>query len=379
MIYLTYNDPPSGIYFSQVTDVCNFLNRELNASVRLISFISVRNFFSNRSKIKKEFPAAFVLPMFPTIRFWKFNIFFLFFLLLFIPDKKVIARGPFAAGLCLMLKRIGFFQKVIFDARGAYTAELNEYNVTDDEKVKRDIFQIEKNAVLNSDFRISVSNALIDYWKEKFGYSGNEHVVIPCTLNSKYFNVFPDLKIINEKRKDLGFADEEIVLAYSGSNAGWQSLEMVDDFLYRQMKSNARIKILFLLKFLPENMKIKKEFGDRIVCKWLKEDEVAEMLSICDYGILIREKSVTNKVSSPVKFAEYLAAGLKILISDGVGDYSEFVLKHNCGMLCDRNENIILNKIQYEEKIKIARLAIENFSKSNFINQYRQVLSIRQL
>jgi hypothetical protein len=35
----------------------------------------------------------------------------------------------------------------------------------------------------------------------------------------------------------------------------------------------------------------------------------------------------TNKIASPVKFAEYLTCGLNIIISNNLGVYTDFTLK----------------------------------------------------
>jgi len=44
----------------------------------------------------------------------------------------------------------------------------------------------------------------------------------------------------------------------------------------------------------------------------------------------MRQDSVVNKVASPVKFGEYMAAGLPVGITRGVGDYSGAV--HTFGL-----------------------------------------------
>lgn len=376
MIFLTYNDSPSGIYFSQVTDVCKFLNQKLDANVQLVSIISIRNYLLNRRKIKSELHDAIVLPMVPKLRNWKLNFYLLVLFFLFRNEKKVIARGPFAVSIALWLKKMGLVKWVCFDARGAYDAELNEYDVVNDDKIKKDIFNIEKNAIINSDFRIAVSNELVNYWMEKFGYNVERHVVIPCTLNSNLFKTLPTESIINEKRKELGFTEEDIVLVYSGSSAGWQSLKLADEFLYNLMTQNKNVKVLFLVKSLPENMKIVNRFKNRIVFQWLQEDIVPIILSCCDYGILIREKSITNKVASPVKFAEYLSCGLKIIISEEVGDYSDFVKIHNCGFIFKEiHHSYDLERVRYKEKNIFNQLALEKFSKLTFESNYRKILS----
>ena len=69
----------------------------------------------------------------------------------------------------------------------------------------------------------------------------------------------------------------------------------------------------------------------------------------CDYGLIIRDESITNQVSSPVKFAEYLYAGLKIIISSNIGDYSKFVLDNDCGFL-DNQCKMNLKKVTNRQK-----------------------------
>lgn len=371
MIYLTYNDPPSGIYSGQVIDVCNYLNENFNADIRLVALISLRKFRTQRRKIKNELPSAVVLPMFPGVGNWKLNYFLLYLVVLFLGKQSVIARGPFAAGLALVLKKSKMVQRVCFDARGSYEAEFNEYQVAGKSDVNKQIGAIEENAILNADLRIAVSNKLVDHWQERFGYKGTDHVVIPCTLNSKTFTESP----MQGARASFGFTRDDIVFVYSGSSAGWQSLQLADDFLSEQMKKNSNVKVLFLTDRLPENMKVVKEHPDRVQVKWLQIDKMAEALSCCDYGLLIREDSVTNRVSSPVKFAEYLAAGLQMIISDTIGDYPGFVKQHACGYVLDRSGMMPeLANVPAGRKNGNREIALKYFSKSSYQNEYANVL-----
>jgi hypothetical protein len=102
---------------------------------------------------------------------------------------------------------------------------------------------------------------------------------------------------------------------------------------------------------------------------------VNKYLCASDYGILLRENSITNQVASPVKFAEYLSAGLKILISENLGDYSEFVTKNKCGtIISGKKEKYKFETVSYSDKINLYKLAENNFRKSSYINQYQQVV-----
>jgi hypothetical protein len=376
MVFLTYNDLPSGIYSSQVIDVCRFLNNELKAEVKLISLVSVRRYFSVKRKIKSEFPTSIVLPMFPGVQNWRYNKLTLYFLFFFIGKQSVIARGPFAACLALGLRKSKMVYKVCFDARGAYDAEFNEYDVASNSTMNDEVFKIEKSATLGADFRIAVSHKLILYWKEKFGYDQNKHVVIPCTLSASCLMKIGDQTYFDEQRQLLGYSNRDIVFVYAGSSAGWQSLKRVDDFLCYQMDRNPDAKALLLTKNIPSNMNVIKHYKDRVEIKWIEEEQVLDILHCCDFGLLIREKSVTNTVASPVKFAEYVAAGLKVIISEDIGDYSDFVVKNSCGYDLNhfQKENIFTRPTQ-EEKQHNMNVAKKYFSKAHYFAEYANMLN----
>lgn len=366
VLYLTYNDYPSGIYSGQVIDVCRFWKEELNVDVSLIAFISIRGFQSNKQKIIRQFPGAIVLPMFPKARNWKLNRFILRRFIKKIDPGVIVARGPFATLLALKFRK---GRKVCFDARGAYTAELREYNVVPDEKMKAEIFELEKQAVLNSDFRIAVSQQLVQYWERSFEYSSSGHVVIPCTLNAKTF--------ANEKISENVIAphlQSTVTLVYSGGSADWQSFKALDKEMYQLLAAQNNLNVILLAKDLPAGMKIFAEFGTRVKSMWLKPEEVKSILDACDYGWLVREKSVTNAVASPVKFAEYLSGGLKIIISEELGDYSVFVKQHHAGIIYNPNDVKRLEKVSQEEKMRMKELAKHHFMKENFMAHYKKLL-----
>src|ERR1035437_3018343 len=112
MIFLTYNDNFSGIYKSQVIDVCAFLQKEFKIKVKLVAFVSLRNYSKQKKLIKSKYVNSLVVPMFPKVQFWKMNTFLLFFICLFTREKKTWARGPFACNLALNLKNLGLVKKV---------------------------------------------------------------------------------------------------------------------------------------------------------------------------------------------------------------------------------------------------------------------------
>lgn len=363
--YFTYHDTISGVYKSQVIDVIN-LYRNNGFDIRLIAFLSLKNFLQNYREIKKYMPDAIVVPSIPKQNNWKYNK---IILNLFLSGNNniVISRGVFATNICLELEKR--FSKIIYDGRGAIAAERKEYG---NSKSLEMISKLEYSAVINSDYRISVSKQLVNYWEIEYNYQKGNEVVIPCTLS---INTQSNKVKIKKYVLEI-FEDNDIIFVYSGSVAGWQSFDylksMIDNFLLH----NQNIKILFLSKEEENITKLLKEYPDRIFRKWLKHEEVETYLSICDYGLLLREKSITNKVAAPVKFAEYLNAGLNIIISNEIGDYSEFVKSFNCGVVLDENLNYIYEKTTKDCKIRNMQLAQEYFSKSSkkIQNDYIELL-----
>ncbi len=375
IFYLTYNDTPSGIFSSQVIDVVKYLNTEFKVNVKLVSFISLRNFFVNKKKIKQELPEAIILPMFPGVHRWRYNAFLLSWMVFVKKPNIIIGRSVLATQLALSLKKKNKILKVIYDGRGAITAEWKEYEVISNQSMLDEIFFLEKEAVSNSDYRIAVSNQLINYWKEKFEYNSDKHVVIPCTLNKIYEAVIISNENIVSIRSSMKINNDDVVFVYSGSIAGWQSFDLLNAFITPLLNSSKKFKVVFLSE-LDENIKqLKNKFESQIFCKKVSQNDVPQYLIAADYGLLIREETITNKVASPVKFAEYMACGLKIIISHNLGDYSkliddEVMLGYNTTF------NLLsLSKVDELEKIKIRNKGLELFSKSNYKATYNILIS----
>lgn len=370
MLYITLLDQfHPGIYSSQVIDVCDYLNKKHNAKIRLVAFLSLKELLKTESKkeLKKLCPDAIVLPAFPGLKHFELTAILLFFVCLFTGQKKVICRNAFCTKMALRLKKIGIIKKVVLDGRSSLTSEIDEYDVFPLDYFRKNAIKIETFSVLHADFRMAVSNKLVEYWRTNYNYNSINHIVIPCTLDAKYFKdrILFDQNNFAQIKKELGISENDIVLAYSGSIAQWQSFELLVKLFTPMLFNNPRIKILFLSKETRENISLQIKFPDRILVKWVNHKDVINYLAACDYGILVREQSDTNKVASPTKFAEYLFAGLPVIISNNLGDFSEFVKLNNCGIILSEEKGLEhpLNKTNISQKEYCHLLAKKNFTK----------------
>jgi hypothetical protein len=375
MIYLTYNDQPSGVYSSQVIDVCRYLNSEFNLQIRLVAFISIHSFSLNRRKIQHEYPGAWVIPMLPMARWPWFSTLLFVLICLVTGARNVIARNVQATLMGLTARRFSFVKSVCMDGRGAIAAEWNEYMVVPDEHRKQAIHEEENRAVNGADHHIAVSGRLVEYWKERYQFTGERYVVIPCTLNSGFSTVSASREEIEKIRTAEGYNPNDIIAVYSGSIAGWQSFSSLENILGGWLKGGADRKLLFLSKEDDNIKKMKSRFPKQVSCRWVNHREVQSVLSACDYGILYRERTVTNRVASPTKFAEYLSAGLNVIISEDLGDYTEFVRRENCGIVVVGNSIASLPKPTSEERHRNIQLALKYFTKDAHRSNYKKVLN----
>lgn len=328
IIYLTYNDAPSGVYWSQVTQVVDHLNGMGRDRVRLVAFVSGRGFGATKQRIKQHAPNAWVLPMVPKMRFWRWNLFLFSLVCLRFRPSGIMARGVFATWMAQRARAIRLTRKVCFDGRGAYAAEWEEYRLIDDDALIAQFRPLEMAAVQGSDMRLAVSQALVEHWAQRYHWRGAEFVVVPCTLGSGH-------KIAERTAESSpganGASGRDVTLVYSGSTAGWQSFALLSELLDGLLTAQPQVKVLFLSKPDPNNAALQAKFPDRVAVRWAEADEVGGILARCDMGLLIREDSITNRVASPTKFAEYLAAGLPVLISPWIGDFSRAVEEHGLG------------------------------------------------
>jgi hypothetical protein len=366
---------------SQVVDVVHHLQKEHKTNVRLVAFFSLRHYRQWGRILKHRLPDVVVIPTIPNVVGWRFNFISLLLYLLFTGERTAICRGLFATKIALWARKIGILKKVCYDGRGAITAEWQEYLSKTEEKTPYSYAEIEKmerTAVIDSDYCIAVSTKLIEYWQQKFGYNATTHHVVPCTLNN-YIESRPIIqKETDRLRERLGFAPNDIVLVYAGSTAGWQSFAYIRQLLTEKMRQNLALKILFLSYTNAANLEFQRQFPTQVAIKWVEPHDVHKYLVICDYGILLRENSITNSVAAPTKFAEYLMAGLSVIISPQLGDYSDFVLQHQCGHLITNNETKTLNftKANADTRNQNIQLARKYFKKTseNINPLYKKIL-----
>jgi len=349
--YFFFNEPLNGVIKSQVIDRIKD-QKENGKATSILAILHPRYYLNNRKRILHDIPDAIVLPSIGKLKYWKANR--LWFLLLKhkLKDKKIICRGPIATNLALTLDKL---THITYDGRGAVVAEQAEYGVYDGSGIEEELFELEKNAVLRSHKQLAVSSKLVEYWRETFNYNQQDYSLTPCVVTPSQKSANEELPSELDAFFKLNYKRVKIV--FSGGNGKWQQIEETCELLQNLIETNDACG-LFLCPPHPSIEALKNCFPDFVFQTTLPPSSVHSALLQCDYGIILRENNITNRVASPIKIAEYLHAGLKVILSPNIGDYSEQLTANGYGIIKKNQNTFHLKPVSISEKKTIKNFAI---------------------
>jgi len=228
---------------------------------------------------------------------------------------------------------------------------------------------LERCAIKSSEFAIVVSKPFEKYVK-KIDPLKRTFVIKNAIIKKEVLeNNF--IKIRQEQREKLGINDK-IVWVYSGSNYKWQLIhKMVEYFSIISSENN---NLYFLIICNENTDAVEKLFAQRNIPPSnylvisLPPKDVRNYMIAGDIGLLLRAKSIINEVSDPLKFVEYLYAGLLVIISKGIGDTEEIVNKYDLG--------VVLRSIEKEEFIEKYKLLNDKLKDKNPIGIINSISGI---
>lgn len=180
--------------------------------------------------------------------------------------------------------------------------------------------------------RIVVSEPMGEFVAAEYGAARGEELILPCLVDLERF---PEPVSRQALRVELGIA-ERFVVTYVGNAASWQcAAETVRLFeLIRERLPHA----LFWV-FTPDRQRFSSLLKHLPVECWKIEfrthRELSSLLPAADVACLLRKRELVNRVAAPLKFPEYIACGLPVLIGPEVGQYSALVSSRRLGVIVD--------------------------------------------
>ncbi|MBU1911909.1 MAG: glycosyltransferase family 4 protein [Candidatus Omnitrophica bacterium] len=276
------------------------------------------------------------------------GVILVFYLILKQKVSIIHARMVVPAAMCFFLRKFLRF-KWVYDMRGLVAEEYVGHGSWRDGGLKfRLVKSAEKRCLLSADY-ITVLT-----YKQKENISGLDFMrnkkinidVIPCCVNTDRFRLGAIDK--DSIRKKFGLLDK-FVLIYIGSLGTCYLLsEMIDFFICLKEKvSNAYF--LFAAnsgkELILETMREKNLKGEDFGIINVPFEEMPGVVSTADIGIYFINP-YRKFGSFPIKFAEYLASGVPVVINKDIGDTEDITRDKKVGVVIEE-----LNEGEYRNAI----------------------------
>ena len=187
-------------------------------------------------------------------------------------------------------------------------------------------------AIRHADQLLCISSPAAELLEREYGRPGA--IVIPSAVDSEWFHSAQAQR--QSVRSSLNLKDTDLLLTYSG---GLNSYQMVSEMLrlWYALLDTPGVRFLLLLNQQPTDGQFPSLDGllstGTLEMRSVPREQVPAYLAASDVGFLIRQDHPVNNVASPVKFGEYLASGLAVVTSPGLGDVSRMVEERDLGIL----------------------------------------------
>jgi len=186
--------------------------------------------------------------------------------------------------------------------------------------------------------RMVVSRPMGTFIRESYGAHKEQDFILPCLVNKENFQF--DMKLREKKRLQMGVEDKLVVL-YLGSAEPQQSpSETIRYFItLKERVEHAFLWVLSADKAVFRELLMASSLEEGSWCVDSKPyQELGQWLPAADVALLMRPRGLINKVSSPVKFPEYLMNGLAVIIGPEVGEYTAIVREHQLGVVVEPHD-----------------------------------------
>lgn len=195
--------------------------------------------------------------------------------------------------------------------------------------------------------------------------------IIPCGASHRLFFFDPILR--RRARVALGFEDDTEVYIYSGGLAVYQCFDETLTLFAARHRRNPKAHLLVLTPAVEEAVSRIKSSGipaHAVTLRQVQIERVNEYLNAADCAFMLREDSPINASAAPTKFAEYVLAGLPVIMNSAVRDYALLARKHG-NMIVPQNDGAWeLPKI---ERSSLAASYIENLSREAQVEAYLRI------
>jgi glycosyltransferase involved in cell wall biosynthesis len=268
------------------------------------------------------------------------------------------ARGTVPAAIAYLATR---FRRCLFlnDADGPLSEEYVDAGVWKRGSLVQRLTHSTEAAFLRSADAVAV----LTTWRAEQvkDLARSEVTVLPCAVDIQHFP--PNLGKDTAFRAELGLRGR--VLVYVGKRSGWYLGEEMLDFVSVAREFLGEVSLLVLTvedrRWFEESAAARKLPH---VVRSVSRSEMPRWLSVGDAGLSFVMPAPSKKSCSPVKNGEYLASGLPIVTTSGVGDYTDLIQRCKVG--------VVVERLDVEGYRRAARALVALFQDTTLATRCRQ-------
>jgi glycosyltransferase involved in cell wall biosynthesis len=172
------------------------------------------------------------------------------------------------------------------------------------------------------------------------------HEWYPQTVSGKILEVIPccvDMRVSknNDTRQPFrpipgGRSNRPFVFVYVGKLGGWYLTEAMVEFVATARDRLGSQRWLVWTQSDPRELEgfiRERGLGAEVVIGSATPEALAASVTIGDAGLSFIKQCLSKRASSPTKVGEYLAAGLPVVASSGVGDVDDLIASARVGVV----------------------------------------------
>ena len=183
----------------------------------------------------------------------------------------------------------------------------------------------------------------------------------------------------------LGLAGARVI-GCVGTMSNWYLRQEMLRYLARASESIGNMRILIVTRedqdVLRRDARVCGVPMDRLVVTRAAFVDMPHMMRLFDVGVFFIQPSYSKQGSAATKLAEFLAAGVPVVINDGVGDSGEIVRRGRVGLVLSSLDEAAIARSMPELEMLLAdpqigsrcrQVAVERFDLNQGIEQYRDL------
>ncbi len=224
---------------------------------------------------------------------------------------------------------------LLFDIRGFWVDERVEGGIWRNGLMYRIAKRVERLLYRNADAIVSLTEAgrvaIQDF--PTVSRRGIRIEVVPTCVDTDHFAPRkPDRALVER----LGF-EAKTIFTYVGSVGTWYAMEEILDFFGVVLQEIPEAALVLIvrgpLEALRRSVRRRGLLAVTAIVSSVPHGEIPRWVSVSRVGLAFYGRGVSNIARFPTKIGEYLACGLPVVVSAGVGDCDHFIEAERVGVI----------------------------------------------